>query len=92
MRDARRTSKVVTIEGLSADRHAPVQRAWTTHNVAQCGYCQTGQIMQAAALLHATPNPTDSEIDAAMAATSAAAAPISASAPRSRAAADGRRA
>ena len=44
----------------------PVQRAWVSHNVAQCGYCQTGQIMQAASLLARTPNPTDQEIDRAM--------------------------
>ena len=51
--------KVVTIEGLSPNGTHPVQRAWATHNVAQCGYCQTGQIMQAASLLTRTPNPTD---------------------------------
>ncbi len=46
-------------------RH-PVQRAWVSHDVAQCGYCQTGQIMQAASLLARTPNPTDQDIDRAM--------------------------
>ena len=58
--------RVVTIEGLSADGRHPVQRAWVTHDVAQCGYCQTGQIMQAASLLARTPNPTDQDIDRAM--------------------------
>jgi isoquinoline 1-oxidoreductase alpha subunit len=58
--------KVVTIEGLSADGAHPLQKAWATHNVAQCGYCQTGQIMQAASLLTRTPNPTDQDIDRAM--------------------------
>jgi len=59
--------KVVTIEGLSADGNHPVQRAWTEHNVPQCGYCQSGQIMQASALLSRTPSPTDQDIDRAMA-------------------------
>jgi isoquinoline 1-oxidoreductase alpha subunit len=59
--------KVVTIEGLSGDGSHPVQRAWTTLNVAQCGYCQTGQIMQAVSLLATTPHPTDADIDRAMA-------------------------
>jgi isoquinoline 1-oxidoreductase subunit alpha len=59
--------RVTTIEGLSADGTHAVQRAWQTHNVAQCGYCQTGQIMQAASLLQRTPNPTDAQIDTAMA-------------------------
>ncbi len=58
--------RVVTIEGLSADGSHPVQKAWVSHDVAQCGYCQTGQIMQAASLLARTPNPTDQEIDRAM--------------------------
>jgi isoquinoline 1-oxidoreductase subunit alpha len=58
--------KVVTIEGLSANGTHPVQAAWETHNVAQCGYCQTGQIMQAASLLTRTPNPSDADIDRAM--------------------------
>ena len=58
--------RVVTIEGLSPDGRHPVQRAWVTHDVAQCGYCQTGQIMQAASLLAKTPNPTDQEIERAM--------------------------
>jgi isoquinoline 1-oxidoreductase alpha subunit len=59
--------KVVTIEGLSADGSHPVQRAWAEHNVPQCGYCQSGQIMQASALLARTPNPTDQDIDRTMA-------------------------
>jgi isoquinoline 1-oxidoreductase alpha subunit len=58
--------RVVTIEGLSPDGRHPVQRAWVTHDVAQCGYCQTGQIMQAASLLARTPSPSDQEIDRAM--------------------------
>jgi len=58
--------RVVTIEGLSPDGNHPVQRAWMSHDVAQCGYCQTGQIMQAASLLARTPNPTDQDIDRAM--------------------------
>jgi isoquinoline 1-oxidoreductase alpha subunit len=58
--------RVVTIEGLSADGRHPVQRAWTTLNVAQCGYCQTGQIMTAAALLTRIANPSDQDIDQAM--------------------------
>ena len=58
--------RVVTIEGLSPDGRHPVQRAWLSHDVAQCGYCQTGQIMQAASLLARTPNPTDQDIDRAM--------------------------
>jgi isoquinoline 1-oxidoreductase subunit alpha len=59
--------KVTTIEGLDADGDHPVQRAWREHGVPQCGYCQSGQIMQAAALLSATPQPTDAQIDGAMA-------------------------
>jgi len=57
---------VTTIEGLSADGSHPVQRAWVAANVPQCGYCQSGQIMSAAALLAKTPNPTDADIDRAM--------------------------
>jgi len=60
------TRKVTTIEGLSADRSHPVQRAWIELDVPQCGYCQSGQILSAAALLARTPQPTDAEIDAAM--------------------------
>jgi isoquinoline 1-oxidoreductase alpha subunit len=59
--------EVVTIEGLSADGTHPVQRAWEANNVPQCGFCQPGQIMQAAALLKQTPHPTDQDIVAAMA-------------------------
>jgi aerobic-type carbon monoxide dehydrogenase small subunit (CoxS/CutS family) len=58
--------KVTTIEGLSADGNHPVQRAWREHGVPQCGYCQAGQIMQAAAFLAQTPSPTDAQIDGAM--------------------------
>jgi isoquinoline 1-oxidoreductase alpha subunit len=58
---------VVTIEGLSADGNHPVQRAWREQNVPQCGYCQSGQIMQAVALLAKTPKPSDDEINQAMA-------------------------
>ena len=58
--------KVTTIEGLSEDGGHPVQVAWRELNVAQCGYCQSGQIMSAAALLERTPKPTDADIDAAM--------------------------
>jgi isoquinoline 1-oxidoreductase subunit alpha len=58
--------KVTTIEGLSSDSTHPVQKAWIELDVPQCGYCQSGQIMSAAALLARTPQPTDAEIDAAM--------------------------
>jgi isoquinoline 1-oxidoreductase subunit alpha len=58
---------VTTIEGLSPDSSHPVQRAWIELDVPQCGYCQSGQIMSAAALLAKTPQPSDAEIDAAMA-------------------------
>jgi len=57
---------VKTIEGLSADSKHPVQVAWSEIGVPQCGYCQSGQIMNAAALLAKRPNPTDAEIDAEM--------------------------
>lgn len=57
---------ITTIEGLSADGDHPVQAAWRELNVAQCGYCQCGQIMQAASLLTETPKPTDQDIDDAM--------------------------
>ena len=59
-------AEVTTIEGLSSDGNHPVQIAWRDLNVPQCGYCQVGQIMQAASLLKETPNPTDEDIDAAM--------------------------
>jgi isoquinoline 1-oxidoreductase subunit alpha len=59
---------VTTIEGLSADGLHPVQRAWIEEDVVQCGYCQSGQIMAAAALLAVRPKPSDSDIDAALSA------------------------
>ena len=58
------SDKIITIEGLSANSTHPVQKAWASADVPQCGYCQSGQIMAAAALLAATPNPTDADIDA----------------------------
>jgi isoquinoline 1-oxidoreductase alpha subunit len=61
------TMKITTIEGLSANNAHPVQQAWIAEQVPQCGYCQSGQIMAAVALLKKTPNPTDKEIDTAMA-------------------------
>src|SRR5262249_19734579 len=60
------TDKIVTIEGLSPNASHPVQKAWLELDVPQCGYCQSGQIMAAAALLKKTPKPTDQDIDAAM--------------------------
>jgi len=57
---------VTTIEGLSANGDHPVQVAWAKHNVPQCGYCQSGQMMNAAAFLKEKPHPTDADIDAAM--------------------------
>lgn len=59
--------EITTIEGLSAKGDHPVQKAWKQVNVPQCGYCQSGQMMQAASLLKEKPKPTDQEIDAAMA-------------------------
>ena len=59
--------RVITIEGLSPNGAHAVQKAWVALNVPQCGYCQSGQIMQAAALLARTPNPSDQDIDRAMA-------------------------
>ena len=59
--------KIVTIEGLSPDGNHPVQAAWRELNVVQCGYCQSGQIMQAASLLKDNKNPSDTDIDSAMA-------------------------
>jgi len=59
--------KVTTIEGLSPDGSHPVQKAWVEADVVQCGYCQSGQILAAAALLGAKPDPSDADIDAAMA-------------------------
>ncbi|MEL6866789.1 MAG: (2Fe-2S)-binding protein [Bacteroidota bacterium] len=58
--------KITTIEGLSKEGDHPVQKAWVEHDVPQCGYCQAGQIMSAAALLEENPDPSDQEIDAAM--------------------------
>jgi aerobic-type carbon monoxide dehydrogenase small subunit (CoxS/CutS family) len=58
--------KITTIEGLSEHGDHPVQKAWLEHDVAQCGYCQSGQIMSAAALLKTNPSPTDAQIEAAM--------------------------
>ncbi len=58
---------ITTIEGLSADSKHPVQQAWIAEEVAQCGYCQPGQLMSAAALLAKIPSPSDADIDAAMA-------------------------
>ena len=58
--------KIITIEGLSAKGDHPLQKAWQECSVPQCGYCQSGQLMQAAVLLKETPKPTDQEIDAAM--------------------------
>ena len=58
--------RITTIEGLSANGDHAVQQAWQACNVPQCGYCQPGQMMQAAALLKAKPKPTDAEIDSAM--------------------------
>ena len=66
-------AEVLTIEGLDAAGRHPLQTAWTQMQVPQCGYCQSGQIMQAAALLKAKPNPDDADIDAAMAVICAAA-------------------
>jgi isoquinoline 1-oxidoreductase alpha subunit len=57
---------ITTIEGLSQDASHPVQQAWIKHQVPQCGYCQSGQIMAAAALLEKKPQPTDADIDGAM--------------------------
>jgi isoquinoline 1-oxidoreductase alpha subunit len=64
--DLQPSPRIVTIEGLSDTSSHPVQRAWAEIDVPQCGYCQSGQIMAAAALLAQTPRPTDEQIDAAM--------------------------
>jgi len=58
--------EITTIEGLSENGDHPLQQAWIEHDVPQCGYCQSGQIMNAAALLKANPHPTDEEIESAM--------------------------
>ena len=60
------SQKVTTIEGLSEHADHPVQKAWLEHDVPQCGYCQAGQIMSAAALLKSNPRPTDADIEGAM--------------------------
>ncbi len=60
------SNNITTIEGLSENGDHPLQEAWLEHDVAQCGYCQTGQIMNAAALLKNNPNPSDEEIAAVM--------------------------
>ena len=60
------TAEVTTIEGLSRDASHPVQRAWLELDVVQCGYCQSGQILAAAALIESNPQPSDADIDAAM--------------------------
>jgi isoquinoline 1-oxidoreductase subunit alpha len=60
------SQKIVTIEGLSADGSHPIQKAWLAMDVPQCGYCQSGMIMAAAALLAKKPKPTDADIDAEM--------------------------
>jgi aerobic-type carbon monoxide dehydrogenase small subunit (CoxS/CutS family) len=60
------SKKVTTIEGLSVERSHPIQKAWIEEDVPQCGYCQSGQIMTAAALLAKTANPSDADIDEAM--------------------------
>jgi len=57
---------ITTIEGLSENLDHPLQKAWIAHDVPQCGYCQAGQIMQAAAFLKNNPNPTEAEVEAAM--------------------------
>jgi len=59
-------AQITTIEGLSENGDHPVQKAWLEHDVPQCGYCQAGQIMSAAALLAQNPNPSDTDIDNAM--------------------------
>jgi isoquinoline 1-oxidoreductase subunit alpha len=58
--------EITTIEGLSENGDHPLQKAWLEHDVSQCGYCQTGQIMNAAALLKKTPHPTDEQIESGM--------------------------
>jgi isoquinoline 1-oxidoreductase alpha subunit len=64
--DVKAGDKIVTIEGLSSDTSHPIQRAWAALDVPQCGYCQSGQIMAAAALLAKNPKPADNDIDEAM--------------------------
>ncbi len=64
--DSVEDKEITTIEGLSENGDHPVQKAWLEHDVAQCGYCQPGQIMQAVGLLNSNPNPSDQEIEEAM--------------------------
>ena len=64
--DVKATDKIVTIEGLSANSSHPVQKAWLALDVPQCGYCQSGQIMQAISLLKEKPKPSDEDIDGGM--------------------------
>lgn len=64
--DAVENKEITTIEGLSEDGDHPVQKAWLEHDVAQCGYCQPGQIMSAVGLLNSNPRPTEEEIENAM--------------------------
>lgn len=66
LEDITEDAKIVTIEAISPDRSHAVQKAWLELDVPQCGYCQSGQIMAAVALLESNPNPTDEEIDAEM--------------------------
>ena len=66
VKDVKPGDKIVTIEGISPNSSSAVQRAWLALDVPQCGYCQSGQIMAATALLKKTPKPTDADIDAAM--------------------------
>jgi isoquinoline 1-oxidoreductase alpha subunit len=66
VKDVKPTDRIVTIEGLSPNGQHPVQKAWLALDVPQCGYCQSGQIMAAAALLKKKPKPTDKDIDDAM--------------------------
>jgi isoquinoline 1-oxidoreductase alpha subunit len=66
VKDVKASDKIVTIEGLSRNGDHPVQKAWLALDVPQCGYCQAGQIMAAAALIKKKPKPTDADIDAAM--------------------------
>jgi isoquinoline 1-oxidoreductase alpha subunit len=66
IKDVKSTDKILTIEGLSRNATHPVQKAWLALDVPQCGYCQSGQIMAAVALLKKKPRPTDTDIDEAM--------------------------
>jgi isoquinoline 1-oxidoreductase subunit alpha len=66
IKDVKSTDKILTIEGLSSNATHPVQKAWLALDVPQCGYCQSGQIMAAVALLKKKPRPTDTDIDEAM--------------------------